>query len=59
MIVGNTFRDIPSPVRGCHGRDRMIVHLKLPMQSVHITTKIVRLNATLCPPSLNSNTVNV
>ena len=47
MIVGNTFRDIPSPVKGCRGRDRMMGHLKLPIaiQSVHITI-ILRLNAT-------------
>jgi hypothetical protein len=31
-------------IRGCHGRDRMIVGLQLSMQSVPITTNVVSSN---------------
>ena len=31
-------------IRGCHGRDRMVVGFQLPVQSVPITTKIVSSN---------------
>jgi hypothetical protein len=34
----------PSYKRGCHGCDRLVVELQLPMQTVPITTNVVSLN---------------
>jgi hypothetical protein len=46
-LVRHTYiGEIPTVRRGRHGRDRMVVGFKLLVQSVHITTNVVRLNPT-------------